>query len=76
MGQLKPHPRDSMGDHSPREGWPVGLAVQEKFSLTCLLRQRPQEIEGCSLDPDAARQDRTETGPLVGGRGCRAIAEP
>lgn len=55
---------------------PRSRAVRDTApSLTCPLRQRPQEVEGCSLDTDTTRQQHAEAAPHVGGRGCRAAAQ-
>lgn len=55
---------------------PRSWAVRDTApSLTCPLRQRPQEVEGCSLDADTTRQQHAEAAPHVGGGGCRAAAQ-
>lgn len=55
---------------------PRSRAVRDTApSLTCPLRQRPQEVEGCSLDADTTRQQHAEAAPHVGGGGCRAAAQ-
>ena len=80
-GQLNPPcPREDTEDGSPRcsqrqasgARWGAGGTLL----LTCALRQRPQEIEGRSLDPHTAHQERTEVAPRVRGGGRRTTAEP
>ena len=48
----------------------VSRAPAGALWLTCPLRQRPQEIQGRSLHPHAAQQERAEVAPHVRGRAC------
>lgn len=43
--------------------------AEDTMSLTCSLRQCPQEVKGCSLDPEAASQGPTEAAPYTGAGG-------
>lgn len=61
-----------MGPQKKKRKW---NSVPEKTPLTHLLRQCPQEVEGCSLDTNTATQSPTETTSHTGAGVRRAITE-
>lgn len=67
--------RGRVEDGDPSTAEQQASGARGALWLTCLLRQRPQEIEGRPLDPHTAQQERAELAPRIGGRAPRTPAQ-